>query len=87
MKIPEVTKEMPFIEFLFNEKGKLELNISNVWWGGKRGGFYRYRGRGEGNTCLPKDLESYIKSFKSRKIKEIEKEIQKLQKQLEIWKK
>lgn len=50
--------------------------------GGKNHWFFSNNGV-EGNTCLPKHLEAYIKAFKLRKIKETKKEISNLQKKLE----
>jgi hypothetical protein len=82
MKIPKTTPEKPYIEFRFNEKGKLTLSVTLDWWGGKGSGFRSSDGD-EGNTCLPKDLDSYIKAFKLRKIRDVEKEIKGLQLKLE----
>ena len=80
--IPKTTKEKPYIEFRFDKGGKLSYSITSDWWGGKRYGFTSSNGN-EGNTCLPKDLDSYIKAFKLRKIKDVEKDIVKLQSKLE----
>jgi hypothetical protein len=81
MKIPKTTKEKPYIEFRFNEKGKLvKLSATSNWWDGKNRGFYS--SKYEGNACLPKDLDSYIKAYKLKKIKEIEKEIEYLKNKL-----
>lgn len=84
MNIPKTTKEKPYIEFRIDEKGKIKLSASSNWWGGKNGGFFS--SNGEGNTCEPNDLKEYIKAFKEKKIKNIEKEILALQKQLEVVK-
>lgn len=65
--------------------GKMTLSASSEWWGGKNSRFVGFTG--EGNTCEPKDLELYIKVFKERKAKAIEKEILSLQKKLEAIKK
>jgi len=81
MKIPETTPELPYIEFRINEKGTITLSATVSWWGGKSAGFTCSDGS-EGNTCKPKDLDSYIKAFKARKIKSVEKQIALLQKQL-----
>lgn len=81
MKIPKVTKNKPYIEFRINKKGKLKLSITNIWWGGKDSGFFSSDGT-EGNTCKPTNLKVYIEAFKNRKIKNIQKEIQILQNQL-----
>ena len=85
MKIPKTTRNNPYIEFKINRNGKVKLSATSNWWGGKRAGFISSDGY-EGNTCLPKDLTDYIDSFKSRKIKNIEKEILSLQTQLENYK-
>ena len=77
MKIPTTTIEKPYIEFSFDEKGKMSLKTSSFWWGGKNARFIS--STREGNTCLPKDLQTYIKAFKLKKIKDIEKEISTLQ--------
>lgn len=82
MKIPETTGEMPYIEFRFNKKGKLiKLLPTNSWWGGVNSGFHSSEGY-EGNACEPKDLDRYIKAYKVRKVKEIEKEIEALKNKL-----
>jgi hypothetical protein len=81
MKIPKVTKDKPHIEFSFSPKGELKLKATADWWGGINSGFSKTGGY-EGNTCLPKDLDRYIKSFKNRKINEVKKEIQALQSKL-----
>lgn len=81
MIIPNTTKDKPYIEFRIDKSGKIKLSITSNWWGGRNSGFVSSDGR-EGNTCLPEDLETYIKFFKERKIKTIEKEIIALQKKL-----
>lgn len=85
MKIPNTTKEKPYIEFRIDKKGKIKLSATANYWGGKKGSFLSPDGS-EGNTCVPKDLKLYIKAFKNRKIKKIEKEISALQKQLNVFK-
>lgn len=85
MKIPNTTDEKPYIEFRIDKKGKIKLSATSSWWGGKSAGFISSDGT-EGNTCEPKHLKSYIKAFKERKIKNIEKEILTLKKQLEVVK-
>ncbi len=85
MKIPKVTEDEPYIEFRYTKKGVLKLSKTSSWWGGGNAGFSCSDGS-EGNTREPKDLESYIKAFNSRKVKSIEKEILSLQKQLKIVK-
>ena len=85
MKIPNTTDEKLYIEFRIDKKGKVKLSASSNWWGGKNSGFLSSEGT-EGNTCEPKHLKAYIKAFKERKIKSIEKEILALQKQLEKFK-
>lgn len=86
MKIPKTTTENPYIEFRFNRKGKIELSATSNWWGGKNHGFVSSDGS-EGNTCPPEELDAYIKAFKSRKIKSMEKEIKTLQNKIESMKK
>jgi len=78
MKIPKTTKDKPYIEFRVDKKGNIKLSISSSWWGGKNGGFSGSGGT-EGNTCLPKDLNTYIKAFKASRVKSIKKEIANLQ--------
>ena len=85
MNIPETTKEKPYIELIIDEKGKIKLSATSSWWGGKNACFSSSDGT-EGNTCEPKNLKAYIKAFKERKIKRIEKEILDLQKKLELVK-
>jgi len=82
MKLPKTTEKLPYIEFRFNKKGKLiKLLATNSWWGGINSGFYSSAGD-EGNTCEPKDLDRYIKAYKLKKAKEIEKEIDTLKNKL-----
>ena len=82
MKIPKTTEEMPYIEFRFNKKGKLiKLVATNNWWGGIKCGFHSSAGY-EGNTCEPRYLDKYIKAYKIRKVKEVEKEIKTLKNKL-----
>ncbi len=85
MKIPKVTEEEPYIEFRYTKNGSLKLSKTSNWWGGKKEGFCCSDGS-KGNTCLPKDLKSHIKYFNEKKVKEIEKEIKKLQKRLDLAK-
>lgn len=85
MKIPKTTPDKPYIEFRINKKGKIKLSASPSWWGGKNSGFISSGGE-EGNTCEPKHLKAYIKAFKERKIKDIEKQITVLQNKLETIK-
>ena len=87
MKIPETTCENPYIEFRFNKRGELiKLVATNSWWGGINDGFISSEGY-EGNTCLPKDLNKYLKAYKNRKIKALEKEIKILQIKLKNYQK
>ena len=82
MKIPKTTGGMPYIEFRFNKKGKLiKLLATNSWWGGINSGFFSSKGY-EGNSCEPKDLDKYIKAYKLKKVKEVEKEIEALKNKL-----
>ena len=83
MKIPKTTKEEPYIQFSFSKKGKLSFEITSNWWGGINGGFISSDGY-SGNTCLPKDLEKYIKRYKLKQIKEIDDEIKELNKKKEV---
>jgi hypothetical protein len=81
MKRPKTTKDKPYIEFRYSKNGKLHLSATSDWWGGIQESFHCSDGS-SGNTCLPKDLDRYIASFNKKKVKEIEKEIQHLQKRL-----
>jgi len=86
IKVPKTTVEEPYIEFRFNEKGKLiKLLVTDDWWGGIHSRFHSSDGY-EGNTCLPKNLKKYIQVFKLRKIKSLEKQILALQKSVECLK-
>ena len=85
MEIPKTTKDKPYIEFRFDKKGKIKLSATSDWWGGKNAGFSCSDGT-EGNTCEPKNLKSYIKAYKYKKIKDIEKQILILQKNLDVVK-
>ena len=82
MEIPKTTPSEPYIEFRFDHHGKLTLNTTSSWYGGKRHSFICSDGS-SGNTCLPKDLKAYIKAFHEINIKDLEKEIKTLQKKLE----
>ena len=82
MKIPKTTTEKPYIEFRFDKNGNLHLKATSNWCGGKKAGFFSSDGS-QGNTCEPKHLKSYIKAFKERKEKVIEKEIQILKARLD----
>lgn len=84
MEMPQTTKELPYIEFRFDKKGKMTLEAVSHWWGGKNSGFTGSGGE-EGNTCLPKDLDSWIIAFKQRKLKEIHKEIKILEQKLKRY--
>lgn len=86
MKIPETTPENPFIEFRFDKKGNMTLCTTSSWWGGINDGFISSEGY-EGNTCLPKDLDKYLKAYKNRKIKALKKEIEILQIKLKNYQK
>lgn len=79
--IPNTTESKPYIEFRFDKNGNLTLEATSTWWGGDSGSFICSDGS-EGNTCLPKDLDTSIKKFKEKKVKDIEKKIQNLQKKL-----
>lgn len=81
MEIPKTSPDQPYIEFRFDKKGKMTLSASSSWWGGKNSSFCSSDGS-EGNTCEPKHLDAYIQAFKKNKIKELEKEINTLQKKL-----
>lgn len=85
MTIPNTTVDNPYIKFAFDKKGKIKLFATSSWWGGKNSGFTSTDGT-EGNSCEPNQLKAYIKAFKERKIKDIEKEISALQKQLQVVK-
>jgi hypothetical protein len=86
IKVPKTTVEEPYIEFRFNEKGRLiELLSTSSWWGGIHSGFHSSANYA-GNTCLPKNLKKYIEAFKLRKIKYLEKQILTLQKSVECLK-
>lgn len=85
MNIPNTTSEKPYIEFRIDKDGNIKLSASPSWWGGKNSGFVSSDGT-EGNTCKPEDLNAYVKAFKERKIKNIEKEILTLQKRLKKFK-
>jgi len=80
MKIPKTTESKPYVEFIFDKKGNLKLDITSTWWG-ENVGFTTSDG-GSGSACLPEDLEKCLKVFKEKKIKEIEKKIKKLTKVL-----
>ena len=83
IKVPKTTVEKPYIEFRFNEKGRLiKLLATDSWWGGIDSGFHSSANY-EGNTCLPKNLKKYIEVFKLRKIKSLEKQIITLQKSVD----
>ena len=81
-----VTEEKPYIQFEFNDKGKLKFSISSNSWG--KGGYSGYDDDDKntliyGNTCLPKYLKRSIQSLKAHRVKAIQKEILLLQKEIE----
>ncbi len=78
MKIPETTKDAPYIEFRFDKNGEMSLSATNSWWGGIKAGFFCSDGT-EGNTCYPKDLQKSIDYYKKRKLSDIDKQIKELQ--------
>lgn len=82
MKIPPTNSEHPYIEFRICPKGKIKLSATSAWWGGKNCGFTCSDGS-HGNTCKPKDLKLYLKAYREKLIKDIEKEMYALQKKLE----
>jgi hypothetical protein len=82
MKIPKTTEELPYVKFEFDKKGNIHLSLTSSWWGGKRGGFIS-SDETEGNSCKPRYLKAYIKAFKDNKIKELKKQIDVLQKELD----
>lgn len=82
MEIPNTTEKEPYIEFIIDKKGNIKLSTTSNWWGGKKGGFKCSDGT-EGNSCEPKNLEAYVKAFKTRKIIKFENKIKILQKKLE----
>ena len=77
MEIPQTTEAKPYIEFRFDEKGNMKLSATSSWWGGKTASFVSGDGS-TGNSCLPKELNAYIKAFKSTRIKVLEQEIKNL---------
>jgi hypothetical protein len=85
MEIPVTTPLKPYIEFRFDKNGKMKLSATASWWGGKNSGFGSGDGS-EGNSCKPEHLNAYIKAFKERQIKNVEKEIAALQKKLAVIK-
>jgi hypothetical protein len=85
MKIPKTTTEKPYIEFRISSKGKIKLKATSLWWGGKSGGFSSTDGT-IGNSCEPKHLEECIRAFGEGRVKEMEKQIKKLQKEFEVVK-
>lgn len=85
MDIPKTTEDNPYIEFEFDSNGLMSLSISDSWWGGKKGGFFRSNGK-FGNTCRPEELKEYIDAFKKRKIKSFENELNILKNKIELLK-
>lgn len=85
MEIPKTTVAEPYIEFRFDSKGKMTLSATSSWWGGKNSGFVSSDGT-EGNSSEPKNLDAYIIAYKKKKIKDLEKEIDTLQKKLQKFK-
>ena len=80
MKVPKTTEEKPYIEYRYTKLGKLKLKASSNYWG-SNGGFVSSDGS-IGNTCLPKDLQKSMKAFNAIRVKDIEKEINVLQRKL-----
>lgn len=78
--IPKTTELEPYIEFRFCKNNELKLSKTSSWWGGKKGGFHSIDG-GRGNTCLPKDLDLFIKHFIEKEGEKIDKKINKLNKE------
>lgn len=87
IKIPKVTEDKPYIKFEINNKtGKIILSTTSFWWGGKNSGFISSNNT-TGNSCLPKDLKSYLKAFLIKKEKALQKELKLLQKQHDFYRK
>jgi hypothetical protein len=87
IKIPKVTEDKPYIKFEINNKtGKIKLSTSSTWWGGKNSVFISSNGT-SGNTCLPKDLKSYLKNFLKKQDKLLQKELKELQKRHTLYRK
>lgn len=84
MKIPQTTKEKPYIEFTFDIEGNLTFHASSYFWGGINESFTELRNGKEivGNSCKPKDLKNYLIAFKKNQIKEIKEDIAILQEKL-----
>ena len=80
MIIPQTTKEQPYIEFIIDKLGNIKLSITSSWWGGI--GHHFKSKDGIGNTCLPKDLDRYVKACKNAKIKELKDNIRNLRLEL-----
>ena len=84
MKIPQTTKEEPYIEFLFDIYGNLTLSTTSHWWGGSKINLISIKDgvESKGNSCKPKDLKKYIIAYKRERIKEVKEEIAILQEKL-----
>ena len=86
MKIPQTTKENPYIQFLFDTKGNITLSATSKWWGGIDATVVFSNNDTEkikiGNSCKPEDLERFIIVFKKNQIEEVKEEIVILQEKL-----
>ena len=84
MKIPQTTKEKPYIEFTFDTNNNLTLHASSYFWDGINESFIEQRNGKEivGNSCKPEDLKEYLIAFKKNQIKEVKEEIAILQEKL-----
>jgi hypothetical protein len=80
LEIPELTKDLPYIEFRFDKAGKMTLAAHpKMSWGGINGGFFSTGGY-HGNVCdKPAKLKEYINRYVDNKVKKKEKEIKDLQ--------
>lgn len=84
MKIPNTSKDKPYIEFRICGNGNIKLSASSSWWGGKNSGFVSSDGTC-GNSCEPKNLNVYVKAFKNKEIKKMKDEIFELQKKIKVF--
>lgn len=84
MKIPQTTKEKPYIRFIFDLEGNLSLYASSFFGGGIDGTITELRNGKEtvGNSCKPENLKEYLIAFKKNQIKEVKEEIAILQEKL-----
>jgi hypothetical protein len=83
MRIPKTTPDKPYIEFRVYKNGKVKLSATSSYWCGNK---FICNDGSTGSTCKPSLLTASVNEFKQKLIKDIEKEISSLQKEIDALK-